>query len=653
MQQPTTKANSSSASSAPTTPEVSRTSSWRDEWKRVREGGTPSPSPKPALVRSPTPDVIPVTPTRTPATPRTPSNPKMLAPSPPTSQSMRWKRAATATPSPTPSPVPPPQADVAPVPLNTKEAHSPSEGAVGLVAHPDSTSTTPAIITPAVEATPAPSAPAAAAAKPKPGPTANQLQAQLLRCQLMGDTEGEARIKAQLAALPPAPVQMVNTAPAVKPAPPRGGDDAGDEVTQAAEQQPPANVVVLSGVDMAGRPLAGVGARLAKDEQDMTASELAIQERMTSKHTLGAELRAQKRALVPGMRGGGDAFDTAGAEYGQWGESEAVAAPRQMPPRAGRKHGREAPVHDERNAQITAKGLINRDVHDERNAQITETNRIETLRDRCPQCQAPIRGDRHMIAVGNFVYLCMPAHGCLVPGHCMIVPSDHFNSTLQADDNTWTEITNFKKCLIRMFDRDDQDVLFVETAMYFDKLPHTFIDVIPLPREVGAMASGYFMKAINEAESEFKRQNTKQIKTIPGKGAKGKIPPKLPYFCVEFGATGGYAYAIEDERIFRNFARMWAPFDWTKMLLGETPSGLAAAGTPSPPPREAQPSSSSAEGDSEDPGMAIAEGPDLPPDMMMPATAAVAGDDTKSEKPKQQQAGRAASLTADELRRLF
>lgn len=66
---------------------------------------------------------------------------------------------------------------------------------------------------------------------------------------------------------------------------------------------------------------------------------------------------------------------------------------------------------------------------------------METLQDRCSLCQVPLTNrDRNLISVSNFAYLCLPNRGCMMLGHCMIVPRDHYASMLQADDNTWTEV---------------------------------------------------------------------------------------------------------------------------------------------------------------------------------------------------------------------
>ena len=41
--------------------------------------------------------------------------------------------------------------------------------------------------------------------------------------------------------------------------------------------------------------------------------------------------------------------------------------------------------------------------------------------------------------------------GRLVPGHCLIVPAEHVASARQVDEHVWTEMRNFKKCLLQMF----------------------------------------------------------------------------------------------------------------------------------------------------------------------------------------------------------
>ena len=50
----------------------------------------------------------------------------------------------------------------------------------------------------------------------------------------------------------------------------------------------------------------------------------------------------------------------------------------------------------------------------------------------------------------NNVRSCL-CRGRLVPGHCLIVPAEHVASARQVDEHVWTEMRNFKKCLLQMF----------------------------------------------------------------------------------------------------------------------------------------------------------------------------------------------------------
>ena len=40
--------------------------------------------------------------------------------------------------------------------------------------------------------------------------------------------------------------------------------------------------------------------------------------------------------------------------------------------------------------------------------------------------------------------------GRLVEGHSIIVPTEHVASSRQVDDHIWTELRNFKKCVLQM-----------------------------------------------------------------------------------------------------------------------------------------------------------------------------------------------------------
>jgi diadenosine tetraphosphate (Ap4A) HIT family hydrolase len=45
-----------------------------------------------------------------------------------------------------------------------------------------------------------------------------------------------------------------------------------------------------------------------------------------------------------------------------------------------------------------------------------------------------------MISLGTTCYLALPNQQELTPGSCLIVPIQHVTSTLDCDDDVWTEI---------------------------------------------------------------------------------------------------------------------------------------------------------------------------------------------------------------------
>ena len=59
------------------------------------------------------------------------------------------------------------------------------------------------------------------------------------------------------------------------------------------------------------------------------------------------------------------------------------------------------------------------------------------------------------------------------------------------------------KCLTLAFDKKDLEVLFFENAFNLEKLPHSIIEVIALPRKRAADLSIYFKKGMEDMESEW------------------------------------------------------------------------------------------------------------------------------------------------------
>ena len=70
-----------------------------------------------------------------------------------------------------------------------------------------------------------------------------------------------------------------------------------------------------------------------------------------------------------------------------------------------------------------------------------DQRRSDKQHEGCAYCLDSPALQKHLIvAAGVKTYLALPASGSIVRGHCLIVPSTHVTSTLNADDDVWTEM---------------------------------------------------------------------------------------------------------------------------------------------------------------------------------------------------------------------
>jgi len=140
---------------------------------------------------------------------------------------------------------------------------------------------------------------------------------------------------------------------------------------------------------------------------------------------------------------------------------------------------RRAPSKDARRRGSAAEEVAKR----EKAKQVREYNKFSSALERCNLCFASQGRPKHlMLAIGNAAYLALPRRGRLVPGHCQIIPAEHVASTRAADEAAWTEVRNFKKCLLRMFAAQGMECVFMETAAHPESMrAHAVVDCVPLP----------------------------------------------------------------------------------------------------------------------------------------------------------------------------
>lgn len=112
----------------------------------------------------------------------------------------------------------------------------------------------------------------------------------------------------------------------------------------------------------------------------------------------------------------------------------------------------------------------------------------------------------------------------MTEGHCLICPLQHHCSATGLDEDVWSEIQVsqsksfqsrlkcllwfwivmfllchpqlFRRTLVRMFESQDLDCVFMETHLNPRQRRHMVLECIPLPRELGDMAPIYFKVCI-------------------------------------------------------------------------------------------------------------------------------------------------------------
>eukprot|EP00884_Botryococcus_braunii_P013106 jgi/Botrbrau1/21797/Bobra.0190s0022.1 len=257
-------------------------------------------------------------------------------------------------------------------------------------------------------------------------------------------------------------------------------------------------------------------------------------------------------------------------------------------------------MYESRDSRMTKEKLAQR----HKAKQVSEYRKATSATDNCTYCLASARRPRHLtVAIGQVAYLMLPLRGRLVAGHCQIVPAEHVASSRLADDLVWTEIRNFKKCLLQLFAAQGKGVIFMETALRLqDSRAHTLVDAVPVPWETLERARIVFKREIDDASSEWSQHYAKRMIDTRQKGLRGSIPDNFPYFFVEFGLSEGFVHVVDDVDRFKpdfgrsvlagllklpaedartrakaesaglqkiwveQFLKEFAPYDWTKQL---------------------------------------------------------------------------------------
>lgn len=189
----------------------------------------------------------------------------------------------------------------------------------------------------------------------------------------------------------------------------------------------------------------------------------------------------------------------------------------------------------------------------EKAKQVREYKSMSRALERCRLCLNSHSRKKHlMVSVGTCAYLALPEKGRLVTGHCCVVPTEHIPSARAADENTWEEMRNFKKCVLQMFSDRGKHCIFIETVLDVDPLTrsHAIVECIPVSESVAAKAPMYFKKAIDDATNDWSQHAAKTCIETESRHLQKKIPANFPYVHIEFGLAAGVVHVIDNPKEF-------------------------------------------------------------------------------------------------------
>lgn len=206
--------------------------------------------------------------------------------------------------------------------------------------------------------------------------------------------------------------------------------------------------------------------------------------------------------------------------------------------------------------------------------------------------------DPSVVAIGEYTYLRLPSRNSLGLLHCQIVPLQHASSYRDVDDpedGIWTELRNFKKCLLSLAASIERTVVFLETATLASRQRcHAIVDAVFLPRTLRLDPKTFYSRALRE---EGGLEEAKIIDTS-AKGLRKSIPRGFPYAYVDFRLDQGLARVLDENgsqsrgdylieltadlfglerhewrhshkvapEVSAKFRKLYEPFDWTKLL---------------------------------------------------------------------------------------
>jgi hypothetical protein len=167
---------------------------------------------------------------------------------------------------------------------------------------------------------------------------------------------------------------------------------------------------------------------------------------------------------------------------------------------------------------------------------------------------------QRLLALGNHVSLIMPPlNSSLIHGqHFYLVPLQHVESLVAAEDDVWDEIQRFQTSLSQVFKPQGLELICFETVLPTKSFWQTRLECIAIPRTHWVDAPLCIRQALLEqAQDEGTHQKIMETSSAT-KSLRSSVPKNFAYIYIEYDTTQqhqGYVQIIESASDFpKDFA---------------------------------------------------------------------------------------------------
>ncbi|XP_006853826.2 zinc finger CCCH domain-containing protein 59 isoform X2 [Amborella trichopoda] len=169
-------------------------------------------------------------------------------------------------------------------------------------------------------------------------------------------------------------------------------------------------------------------------------------------------------------------------------------------------------------------------------------------RKHCWFCLSSPNIESHLIlSVGETCY-CTLAKGPLVLDHVLIVPTEHFPSTLSLPSSSVIEMQKYKNSLKAYFKSQKKATVIYEWVFNHSKSIHANLQVVPVPLSKASYLRGHFISAARKSGFEFEVIRPDDHGNDAWKDLKRSFDEKFSFFYVELPEGTILAHSVEDEK---------------------------------------------------------------------------------------------------------